>query len=287
MNETHLIDGAMGRPHVNALDIRMHNASLFGDGVYITEGLDGLPVTVVDANTVSVGRGVMLINGARITQEEKIDLTIESGSQGMNRNDLLVATYTYDAANTRCEDVNLEIVTGTPTAGTAADPAIHSGTLLDINSADLVEGVSTVQVPIARIPLTGTTVGAPAILAKKFGTIQDIRDSVSPKASEYWTVLNFSGVRIAWIIGGTSNGALVHGSNMITFELPFTPKANNAVSVFASLIGTGAANVDNFTDVEILPSINGNMLSTNVYNSGQHTVVNASVSIIVLERLKY
>ncbi len=179
MNETHLIDGAMGRPHVNALDIRMHNASLFGDGVYITEGLDGLPVTVVDANTVSVGRGVMLINGARITQEEKIDLTIESGSQGMNRNDLLVATYTYDAANTRCEDVNLEIVTGTPTAGTATDPAIHAGTLLDINNADLVEGVSTVQVPIARIPLTGTTVGAPAILAKKFGTIQDIRDSVS------------------------------------------------------------------------------------------------------------
>ena len=179
MNETHLIDGAMGRPHVNALDIRMHNASLFGDGVYITEGLDGLPVTVVDANTVSVGRGVMLINGARITQEEKIDLTIESGSQGMNRNDLLVATYTYDAANTRCEDVNLEIVTGTPTAGTATDPAIHSGTLLDINNADLVEGVSTVQIPIARIPLTGTTVGTPAILAKKFGTIQDIRDSVS------------------------------------------------------------------------------------------------------------
>ena len=179
MNETHLIDGAMGRPHVNALDIRMHNASLFGDGVYITEGLDGLPVTVVDANTVSVGRGVMLINGARITQEEKIDLTIESGSQGMNRNDLLVATYTYDAANTRCEDVNLEIVTGTPTAGTATDPAIHAGTLLDINNADLVEGVSTVQVPIARIPLTGTTVGAPVVLAKKFGTIQDIRDSVS------------------------------------------------------------------------------------------------------------
>ena len=181
MNETHLIDGAMGRPHVNALDVRMHNAAMFGDGVYITEGLDGLPVTVVDANTVSVGRGVMLINGARITQEEKIDLTIESGSQGMNRNDLLVATYTYDAANTRCEDVNLEIVVGTPTADTATDPAIHAGTLLDINSADLVEGVSTVQVPIARIPLTGTTVGTPVILAKKFGTIQDIRDSVSLK----------------------------------------------------------------------------------------------------------
>ena len=208
MNETHLIDGAMGRPHVNALDIRMHNASLFGDGVYITEGLDGLPVTVVDANTVSVGRGVMLINGARITQEEKIDLTIESGSQGMNRNDLLVATYTYDAANTRCEDVNLEIVTGTPTAGTATDPAIHAGTLLDINNADLVEGVSTVQVPIARIPLTGTTVGAPAILAKKFGTIQDIRDSVS-QINQYpggmsgnvidqsWHVLPLGGNRVA------------------------------------------------------------------------------------------
>ena len=185
MNETHLIDGAMGRPHVNALDVRMHNAAMFGDGVYITEGLDGLPVTVVDANTVSVGRGVMLINGARITQEEKIDLTIESGSQGMNRNDLLVATYTYDAANTRCEDVNLEIVAGTPTADTATDPAIHAGTLLDINSADLVEGVSTVQVPIARIPLTGTTVGTPVILAKKFGTIQDIRDSVSQTKTFY------------------------------------------------------------------------------------------------------
>ena len=202
MNETHLIDGAMGRPHVNALDIRMHNASLFGDGVYITEGLDGLPVTVVDANTVSVGRGVMLINGARITQEEKIDLTIESGSQGMNRNDLLVATYTYDAANTRCEDVNLEIVTGTPTAGTATDPAIHSGTLLDINNADLVEGVSTVQVPIARIPLTGTTVGTPVILAKKFDTIQGIRDSVSPTQLSFTTHVSIGGGNVSAVRSG-------------------------------------------------------------------------------------
>ena len=179
MDGTHLIDGCMKNPHINALDVRVHNATLFGDGVYITDGLDGLPIKVVNANTLSVGRGCMLVNGARITQEKLLNLTIESGQQNLNRNDLLVGTYTYDGANTRYEDVNFEIITGTPTSGTAADPTIHEGSLLDINNAALVSGVSTVQFPIARIPIKGISVGEPVILAKKFQSVAGLGDSVS------------------------------------------------------------------------------------------------------------
>lgn len=179
MDGTHLIDGCMAEPHISALDVRTHNATLFGDGVYITDGLDGLPISVVDANTLSVGRGCMLVNGARITQDKLLSLTIESGQQGLNRNDLLVGTYTYDGADTRCEDVNFEIVTGTPTSSTASDPEIHEGSLLDINNADLVSGVSTVQFPIARIPISGITVGNPVIIAKTFQSVTTLGDSVS------------------------------------------------------------------------------------------------------------
>lgn len=185
MDGTHLIDGCMKNPHINALDVRVHNATLFGDGVYITDGLDGLPIKVVNANTLSVGRGCMLVNGARITQEKLLNLTIESGQQNLNRNDLLVGTYTYDGANTRYEDVNFEIITGTPTSGTAADPTIHEGSLLDINNAALVSGVSTVQFPIARIPIKGISVGEPVILAKKFQSVAGLGDSVSRDGEWY------------------------------------------------------------------------------------------------------
>lgn len=195
MDGTHLIDGCMAEPHINALDVRTHNATLFGDGVYITDGLDGMPISVVDANTLSVGRGCMLVNGARITQDELLSLTIESGQQGLNRNDLLVGTYTYDGSDTRYEDVNLEIVTGTPTSGTAEDPEIHEGSLIDINNADLVSGVSTVQFPIARIPISGITVGDPVILAKTFQNVATLGDSVSP---EY---INPASKIDAWRIG--------------------------------------------------------------------------------------
>ncbi len=195
MDGTHLIDGCMAEPHINALDVRTHNATLFGDGVYITDGLDGLPISVVDANTLSVGRGCMLVNGARITQDELLSLTIESGQQGLNRNDLLVGTYTYDGSDTRYEDVNLEIVTGTPTSGTAEDPEIHEGSLIDINNADLVSGVSTVQFPIARIPISGITVGDPVILAKTFQNVATLGDSVSPEK------LSISNHIWAWRIG--------------------------------------------------------------------------------------
>ena len=188
MDGTHLIDGCMKNPHINALDVRVHNATLFGDGVYITDGLDGLPIKVVNANTLSVGRGCMLVNGARITQEKLLNLTIESGQQNLNRNDLLVGTYTYDGANTRYEDVNFEIITGTPTSGTAADPTIHEGSLLDINNAALVSGVSTVQFPIARIPIKGISVGEPVILAKKFQSVAGLGDSVSQSEAKQLSI---------------------------------------------------------------------------------------------------
>lgn len=98
-------------------------------------------------------------------------------------------------------------------------------------------------------------------------------------------MLNLGGVRIAWIIGGKE--VISRGSNKITFDIPFTPKANNSVSVLASLIGTGDANVDNFTDVEVLPSISGTTLTVQAYNSGQYNVINSSVSVVLLERINY
>lgn len=277
-----LITGMGGTNHVDSEDVGALNAELIGNGNYL---LSGCEVTMTDANTCHVAAGELLLQGRHVRiKGAGEDVSIGNGQAGYNQRYLICLV--YSKATSGIETVGLQAFAGAKTTGTATDPAVAAGSILG--------GDTNVVVPLARLELTGLSVGTPAVMLDSVKGLvalgaetKKLGDSVSPKASEYWTVLNFGGVRIAWIIVGTNSGSVVPGSNMIARKLPFTPKANNAVNVLASLIGTGAANVDNFTDVDLLPSVNGNTLTVNAYNSGQHTVVNASISILVLERLEY
>ncbi len=270
-----LVTGKAGVPHVDSEDVGAFNAYSLGSGAYIMSGCE---VMAKSANIVSISAGEILWEGRHIRVKGSGEsLAVDNGQTGYNRRDLITLNYAKDSSG--IENVSFKVVKGTPTTGTAADPSVKVGSIL--------AGDTSAVIPFARITLSGLSVATPTVLLGSLPSLSSLRDSVSPKASEYWTVLNFGGVRIAWIIVGTNSGPVVPGSNMIARKLPFTPKANNAVNVLASLIGTGAANVDNFTDVDLLPSVNGNTLTVNAYNSGQHTVVNASISILVLERLEY
>ena len=279
--------GKKGELHISSEDDRLLHCRSFGTGAYV---LSGCAVTMTSANKAHIAEGELMVQGGyvRITGGGE-DVDIANGVAGQKRNTVITLNYTRDQNG--IEAMSFAAVDGTSTEGTPSDPAVTTN---DINT-----GASSSMWKFARIQLDGLTVGTPQVLfttktaalldqiSSLSSQISSLRDSVSPTASEYWTVLNLGGTQIAWIIVGTNSGPVVPGSNMIARKLPFTPKANNAVNVLASLIGTGAANVDNFTDVDLLPSVNGNTLTVNAYNSGQHTVVNASISILVLERLKY
>lgn len=166
-----LITGKAGAPHITSSDQGAMQAGLVGNGNYLLQGSDGKfpAVTMQSANKALVPVLNLVIEGryARVTAAETV--TIESGVTGRNRNDLICVKYTRDSNN--IETIALAVLKGTATSGTAADPTVPSGSILN-NSG-------TVWIPIARIPISGITAGTPVMLVKQLPPMSQLWDSVN------------------------------------------------------------------------------------------------------------
>ena len=166
-----LITGKAGAPHITSSDQGAMQAGLVGNGNYLLQGSDGKfpAVTMQSANKALVPVLNLVIEGryARVTAAETV--TIESGVTGQNRNDLVCVKYTRDSNN--IESITLAVLKGAATSGTAADPTVPSGNILN-NSG-------TVWIPIARIPISGITAGTPVMLVKQLPPMSQLWDSVT------------------------------------------------------------------------------------------------------------
>lgn len=166
-----LITGKAGAPHITSSDQGAMQAGLVGNGNYLLQGGDGKfpAVTMQSANKALIPVLNLVIEGryARVTAAETV--TIESGVTGRNRNDLICVKYTRDSNN--IETIALAVLKGTATSGTAADPTVPSGSILN-NSG-------TVWIPIARIPISGITAGTPVMLVKQLPPMSQLWDSVT------------------------------------------------------------------------------------------------------------
>lgn len=157
MANVHLVTGRSGSAHVTAADHGSLNAAIFGDGQYVLDRGSKLAATVISSNLVRIADGDLLMHGrhVRLNEGNSADITIENGSQGNNRNDLIVCRYTKNIT-LGTEECNLIAIKGTETAGTAADPEYSSGSILD--------GDEQVDFPLYRIPISGLSVGSPVQL---------------------------------------------------------------------------------------------------------------------------
>lgn len=176
-----LITGKAGAPHITSSDQGAMQAGLVGNGNYLLQGGDGKfpAVTMQSANKALIPVLNLVIEGryARVTAAETV--TIESGVTGQNRNDLICVKYTRDSNN--IETIALAVLKGTATSGTAADPTVPSGSILN-NSG-------TVWIPIVRIPISGITAGTPVMLVKQLPPMSQLWDSVTLYDGEGFTVI--------------------------------------------------------------------------------------------------
>ena len=176
-----LITGKAGAPHITSSDQGAMQAGLVGNGNYLLQGSDGKfpAVTMQSANKALIPVLNLVIEGryARVTAAETV--TIESGVTGRNRNDLICVKYTRGSNN--IETIALAVLKGTATSGTAADPTVPSGSILN-NSG-------TVWIPIARIPISGITAGTPVMLVKQLPPMSQLWDSVTlTRSNQNWNV---------------------------------------------------------------------------------------------------
>ena len=155
MSNLHLITGRAGEKHVSAADDGALNAAAFGSGKYVLNEGGKMAATVVSNNAVRIADGAVMFHGRYIRLEGYEDITIESGTQGTYRNDLIVVRYTKDTtANT--ESAQLVVIKGAASGSTAVDPVYVNGNIL--------EGAVQADMPLYRIPLDNVNIGTPVAL---------------------------------------------------------------------------------------------------------------------------
>lgn len=164
-----LVTGHAGKAHATAEQAAGLNAGILGLDDYVLDVHDKLKITVVSANKVTIGTGELVMQGRHVSQGTPEDLIVTNGSQGQKRNDLIVCRYTKGSQSV--ESAELVVVRGTPTTGTPTDPTLNTTSPLD--------GGTTYDMPLYRIPLDGITIGTPVPLFNVLRPMSDVWDSLT------------------------------------------------------------------------------------------------------------
>lgn len=171
-----IVDGMTGTKHISSDDLSALNIATIGKANCVLKYGDDFKLTMASANSATLGTGVGMVGGKRFWNQAATSLTVQSGTQGQKRNDLVVARYTKTSAG--IESITPVVVKGTPSTGTAADPATTSNDL-----------------KLWRIPLNGISVGTPVKLFDTVASLTGLEESVSKR--EYPKVICGSAVRDA------------------------------------------------------------------------------------------
>ena len=170
-----LVTGHAGKAHATAEQAAGLNAGILGLDDYVLNVHDKFEITVVSANKVTIGTGEMVMQGRHVSQGTPEDLIVTNGSQGQKRNDLIVCRYAKGSQSV--ESAKLVVVRGTPTTGTPTDPAVNTTSPLD--------GGTTYDMPLYRIPLDGITIGTPVALFNVLKPMSDVWDSLTQRSTTW------------------------------------------------------------------------------------------------------
>ena len=165
-----LVTGHANKAHATAEQAAGLNAGILGLDDYVLDVHDKFKLTVVSANKVTIGTGELVMQGRHVSQGTPEDLIVTNGSQGQKRNDLIVCRYAKGSQS--IESAKLVVVRGTPTTGTPTDPALNTTSPLD--------GGTTYDMPLYRIPLDGIAIGTPVALFNVLKPMSDVWDSLTP-----------------------------------------------------------------------------------------------------------
>lgn len=147
-----IVDGMTGTKHISSDDLAALNTAAVGKADCVLEYGDDFALTMASANSATLGTGVGMVGGKRFWNQAATSLTVQSGTQGQKRNDLIVARYAKTSAG--IESITPVVIKGTPSADAAADPEVTANDL-----------------KLWRIPLDGINAGAPV---KLFDTVEPL-----------------------------------------------------------------------------------------------------------------
>lgn len=160
--------------HIYAEDDAAIFQSMFGGDGVLNIG-NCLTSTVISNNKVRISDGVLCVGGhiGRLSYADYQDMTIENGTSGYNRNDIIYAKF---LANGNVDSYTLAVKKGTATTGTATDPALLQG--------DLYEGATERDYPLYRVKLSGLSIASVDKLFSVIPTIPDLKAQMAKDKEE-------------------------------------------------------------------------------------------------------
>lgn len=148
---TTLMDGYAGGPHITEKQSGLANQAIIGEADYVLEGGQNAKAQVLTNNSIRIFDAVYSIQGRRdvIAANDYADVTIANGSQGMNRNDIIVRRYRKNSSS-EIESTEYAVIKGTPSTGAATDPSVTVG--------DIRTGAVLHEMKLYRVRLKGLNI---------------------------------------------------------------------------------------------------------------------------------
>ena len=167
----HLITGYAGESHITSADQGAYNMATYGEGQFVLNRGNKFVTTIVSNNSVTVADGEAMMQGRYIkmipgTSES---VTIDNGTAGMKRHDLICLRYEKDSG-TGVETATMVVKKGTEDASTPVDPTYVQGDITD--GTDLVN-----EMPLYRVLIDGLTLDSITPLFTVKTSMVDYMDS--------------------------------------------------------------------------------------------------------------
>ena len=155
--------------HILAEDDAALYESLIGSDKVLNIG-GKLAATTISNNKIRISDGVVVVGGhvGRICKGDYEDMTIENGTSGQNRNDLIVARFIAGSSG-GADYYGLAVIKGTPGI-TATDPVFLQGNLYD--------GDPQRDFPLYRAKLEGLSIVAVEPMFEVSQTIGELEETV-------------------------------------------------------------------------------------------------------------
>ena len=167
-----LVTGYWGIEHVTAEQDADLNAGIIGSGNYVLNIGEKMRAEAVSANQVRIFDGVFMAYGRQciLGDGEYEDVTIENGTPGLLRNDMIVVKYKKDEESGK-ENATFAVLKG-ETGSVVKDPVP--------NRQDIRSGAFESEVPMYRVKINGLAIEK----IEPLYSIPMTNDDLSKKASD-------------------------------------------------------------------------------------------------------
>lgn len=145
-----LITGYQSENHITALQDACWHRGIWSTDCILNFG-ENLDAEIISNNEIHIKSGVATVQGRFFVVEPNTydSITINNGTAGENRIDLIVAQYSKNA-ETQVETIEWTVLQGTPTTGSPTVPRYTEG---NIDNGDML-----VQFPFFQVEISGITV---------------------------------------------------------------------------------------------------------------------------------